>query len=55
MRMESKEVMALRCGFGGDCLVKRDDSIPPEELLLDVLADLMVLFMFMLREPNGQH
>ena len=36
-------------------LIKRDDSIPPEELLLDVLADLMVLFMFLLREPNGQH
>jgi hypothetical protein len=36
-------------------LVKRDDSIHPEELLLDVLVDLMVLFMFMLREPNGKH
>lgn len=36
-------------------LIKRDNSIPPQELPFDMLANLMVLFMFRLRELNGQH
>lgn len=36
-------------------LIKRYNSIPPEELPLDMLANLMVLFMFRLRELDGQH